>query len=129
VTERRTGGACTAAIVLAIVGVLGTWRTSGPVSLDGLEGPHNGWLTIIFGLIALAGVRSLSRGGWLGIALVLACGAVMLVAPFQSLSLAGPSGWGVWLTAAASIALVAFALVAAAARLRGSTRGDPTPSR
>jgi hypothetical protein len=52
--------------VLAIVGVFGTWRSVGAVSLDGLEGPHNGWLVILFGLIALTGVGSLSRGCWIG---------------------------------------------------------------
>ena len=46
--------------MLAIVGVFGTWRTTESVSLDGFEGPHNGWLVIIFGLIALAGVAALS---------------------------------------------------------------------
>ena len=66
VGDRRVAWICRAAIVLAIVGVFGTWRNAGPVSLDGFEGPHNGWLVIIFALIALAGVGSLSRGsaGW-----------------------------------------------------------------
>jgi hypothetical protein len=129
VTERRASALCTTAIVLAVLGVFGTWRTSGPVSLDGVEGPHNGWLTIIFGLIALTGVRSLSRGGWLGIEVVLGCAVVMLVAPLHVLSRAGRSGWGVWLTVAASIALVMLAIAAAAARVRGSTPAGPTASR
>ena len=33
-----------AAIVLAVVGVFGTWRSSDPVSLDGFQDPHNGWM-------------------------------------------------------------------------------------
>ena len=64
-------------ILLAIVGVFGTWRTSGVVSLSGLEGPHNGWEVIIFGLIALVGVAPLARGGWFGIVDVFGCAAVM----------------------------------------------------
>jgi hypothetical protein len=128
-TERRTRGLCAAAILLAIVGVFGTWRSAGPVSLDGLEGPHNGWLTLIFGLIALLGVRSLSRGGLLGIVVVVGCGTAMLVAPLQSLSLGGSTGWGLWLTVGASLVLVGLAVAAAAGRLRGSTQGGPRPSR
>jgi hypothetical protein len=127
--ERRMSGLSVAAILVAIVGVFGTWRSTGPVSLDGLEGPHNGWLTILFSLIALFGVRSLSHGGLLGIVLVVGCGAAMLVAPLQSLSLTGSTGWGVWLTVGASLVLVVTAVAAAAGRLRGSTPAGPRPSR
>ncbi len=58
---------CRAAIVFAIVGVFGVWRNTAPGSLDGVEGPHNGWLVVIFGLIALVGVGALARGSWFGI--------------------------------------------------------------
>lgn len=111
-----------AAILLAIAGVFGTWRSSGPVSLDGVEGSQNGWLVVVFGLIALAGLRSLGRGGLLGIVLVLLCAAIMLVAPVESLT-DGNSGWGLWLSIVASAALAAVALV------RGSTRAGPRASR
>ena len=93
------------AILLAIVGVFGTWRTAGPVSLNGLEGPHNGWMVIIFALISLAGVGAPSRGSWLGIVTVLGCAAAMIFARSRTLLddnavLGGSSGWGVWLTIA-----------------------------
>jgi hypothetical protein len=101
--------------VFAIVGVFGAWRNTGPLSLDGVEGPHNGWLVIIFGLIALAGVGALARGSWFGIVLVL--GAVDAVANDGSV-LGGRSGWGVWLTVAASAALAVAAVLAAIRRLR-----------
>ncbi len=124
---------CRAAILLAIVGVFGTWRNAGHVSLDGFEGPHDGWLVIVFGLIALAGVRSLSRGGWLGMILVLGCAVVMVVAAAKNVSdddavLGGSAGWGVWLTIAASAALGAASLYAAFTRIRGSTRAEPRTS-
>jgi hypothetical protein len=127
----RVSAGCTAAIVLAIVGVFGTWRSASPVSLDGVEGPQNGWLVIVFGLIALAGVRAVSRGSWLGIVLVLGCAAVMVYAAVSSLAddtLGGSSGWGVWLTLVASAGLAALALAAAVERLRGSTRTGPRTS-
>jgi hypothetical protein len=106
--------------------VFGTWRSSGPVSLNGVEGPHNGWLVIIFGLIALTGVGSLSRGGWLGIVTVLGAACVMLYAPVSNLVddnavLGGHSGWGIWLTIVASVVLAGTAVLAAVQRIRGST--------
>jgi hypothetical protein len=82
---------------------------------------------IIFGLIALAGVGSLSRGGWLGIVTVLGAAAVMNYAAVSNLAedrivLGGTSGWGIWLTIMASVLLAGVAAVAAVARIRGSTR-------
>lgn len=114
---------CRAAIVFAIVGVFGAWRNTGPVSLDGVEGPHNGWLVIIFGLIALAGVGALARGSWFGIVLVLGAAAVMIWPAVDAVAndgsvLGGRSGWGVWLTVAASAGLAVTAVLAAVRRLR-----------
>jgi hypothetical protein len=113
-----------AAILIAFVGVFGTWRSSGAVSLNGFEGPHNGWLVIVFGLIALVGVGSAARGSWIGILLVLGCGAAMTYGAATSLAddgamLGGSSGWGVWLSVIASGALAIGAVVAAAWRLDG----------
>jgi len=131
--DRRIALVCRGTIVVAIVGVFGTWRSAGAVSLDGFDGPHNGWLVIIFALIALAGIRSVARRGWLGIVLVIGCAAVMLLAGAQSVIddgdvLGGSSGWGVWLTIAASAALAGVTVYAAVMRIRGSTRADPRTS-
>jgi hypothetical protein len=127
--------ACRAAVFLAIVGVLGTWRNAGPVSLDGLEGPHNGWLVIIFALISLAGVRALARGSWLGIVTVLGCAVVMLVTAVRNVVsdgdvLHGSSGWGVWLTLGASAVLGGCAVLAGVRRVsaRGSSPAGPRTS-
>ena len=112
-----------AAIVLAVVGVFGTWRSSGPVSLDGFQGPHTGWMVIVFGLIALAGVGGAARGSWLGIVLVFGCGAVMAYGVATSVAddgsvIGGSSGWGVWVTMIASAALAGLAVAAAVRRVR-----------
>ena len=111
-----------AAILIAFVGVFGTWRSSGQVSLNGFEGPHNGWLVIVFGLIALAGVGAAARGSWIGILLVFGCGAVMTYGAATSLAddgpmLGGSAGWGVWLTVLFSAALAVTAVVAAVERV------------
>jgi hypothetical protein len=131
--DRRAAIVCRGAVALAIVGVFGTWRRAGPVSLDGFEGPHNGWLVIVFALIALVAIGSLSRGGWLGIGTVLGCAAVMIFTAAENVAdesdvVGGTSGWGVWLTLASSALLAAVALSAGVARVRGSTRADPRTS-
>ena len=121
--DPRLAWACRAVIVLAIAGVFGTWRSSGEVSLDGLQGPHNGWLVVIFGVIALAGVGATARGAWVGIVLVIGCGAVMAFTAIENIVddeavVGGSSGWGVWVTVLASVALTGAAVLAAVRRLR-----------
>jgi hypothetical protein len=114
---------CRLVILLAIVGVFGTWRTAGPVSLSGVDGPHNGWLVFIFALIALVGVGPMARGSWLGIITVAGCAAVMLGTPIQDLVqqnsvVGGSAGWGLWLTVASSAVLGAAAVYAVIDRFR-----------
>jgi hypothetical protein len=112
--------------VLAIVGVFGTWRVAGPASLNGFDGPHNGWLVVIVALISLAGVRPLSRGSWFGIVTVVGCAGVMVFTAVESVVddaavIGGRSGWGVWLTTAASVLLgsVGVAVALGKSRARG----------
>ena len=98
------------AVLLAIAGVFGTWRSVGPVSLDGFEGPHDGWLVIIFALVSLVGVGSLSRGGRLGFVTVAGGAAAVLFTAVSDLvddadGLGGRSGWGIWITIAAAALL------------------------
>jgi len=132
ISGRNAGHACRVAILLAIIGVFGTWSSSYPVSLNGVEGSHNGWLVIIYGLIALSGVRSLSRGGWLGIVTVLGSAAIMLYTPVSDLladrSIGESSGWGIWLTMVMSGILATIAIVAAVERIRGNTPAGATTS-
>jgi len=109
--------------VLAIAGVFGTWRNVGAVSLDGFEGPHNGWLVIVFALIAVAGVDPLSRGSWLGVATVFGCASVMVFTAVESVvddnaAVGGDSGWGVWLTIVASVFLGGVAIAVAHRKFR-----------
>ena len=55
------------AIAAAAVGVFSTWTNDGPVSLDGTQGPNNGWLVLIVAAFALGwttldGPRLVGRG-------------------------------------------------------------------
>ena len=132
---RSVAWVCRAAIVLAIVGMFGTWRNAGPVSLDGVGGPHDGWLVVIFALIALAGVGALARGSWLGIVTVFGSAAVMIFTAVDDIAkdasvLGGSPGWGVWLTMVASVVLAAVGVIAAVRRVRSQAaeaRSAPQP--
>jgi hypothetical protein len=78
---------------------------------------------IIFALIALAGVGPASRGSWLGVVAVLGSAAVMISTVVHDVvndgdAIGGSSGWGVWLTVAASIGLGGCAVLAAVLRVR-----------
>jgi len=121
------GRICRSAILLAVVGVFGTWRSAASFALDGLEGPNNGWIVLLFAPIALAGVGSLVRRGWLGMITVLGAASAMLYGALVALA-DGGSGWGLWLTTAASVLLACVALLAAADRIKGSTPADPRTS-
>jgi divalent metal cation (Fe/Co/Zn/Cd) transporter len=65
------------AILCAVAGVFLTWTSDGPVRLDGTQGPNNGWLVVIVALLALAWVRPLARGSWIGVAGVLGAAVVI----------------------------------------------------
>jgi cardiolipin synthase len=130
--DRRVALTCGSAVALSIAGVFGTWRNAGPVSVDGFQGPHNGWLVIIFALIALAGVGPLSRASWLGFVTVLGSACIMLFTAVENIVddgevLGGSSGWGAWLTVAASAVLAGAALFVAIQRLRFIGRRPAAP--
>ena len=65
------------AIAFAVIGVFLPWTNAGPVRLDGTQGPNNGWLVVIVALLALAWVRPMARGSWVGAAGVL--GAALVI--------------------------------------------------
>jgi hypothetical protein len=54
------------AIAGAAIGVLLTWTSDGPVRLDGMQGPNNGWLVLIVAAFAVGWTRSMLRGSWAG---------------------------------------------------------------
>jgi ABC-type Co2+ transport system permease subunit len=55
-----------AAIAAVLVGVFSTWTSAGPVTLNGTEGPNNGWLVVILAGVALAWARLMRRDTWTG---------------------------------------------------------------
>ena len=100
------------AIAVAVVGVFCTWTNDGPVSLNGTQGPHDGWLVVIVAVPALLWARSLARGSWVGVLGILGSAAVMgwtaLASWRDSREVLDASvGYGLLLVLGASIALAA----------------------
>ena len=60
-----------------LAGVFLAWVSDGPVRLDGTEGPNNGWLAVVLGLLALWWIRLLEHGSWVGVAGVAGSGLVI----------------------------------------------------
>jgi hypothetical protein len=113
------------AILAAALGVLATWTSDGPVHLDGLQGPNNGWLVLIVAALALGWTRSMAGGSWIGVVGVLGSALVIgwaaLAAWLDGRDVVGARvGFGLLLVLSASVALGAAA-VAHGARL-GSPR-------
>ena len=69
------------ALALVVVGVFSTWTTAGSVTLNGTEGPNNGWLVVILAVPALWWSRMMERdswSGWVGVLGVLGASLVIV---------------------------------------------------
>ncbi len=104
------------AIAVAAVGVFSTWTDNGPVSLNGTQGPNNGWLVLIVAAFALGWTRSMARGSWVGVVGILGCSVVMGWTAVdnwvESRDVLGASAsYGLLLVVAASVALGCVAVV------------------
>jgi cardiolipin synthase len=69
--------ACRLAIVAVVVGVFCTWVAQGDMTLNGTQGPNNGWLCVLLAGPAFLWVRSMERGSWVGVVGVLASALVI----------------------------------------------------
>jgi hypothetical protein len=121
------------AIVNAVVGVFLTWTNDGPVHLNGLQGPNNGWLVLIVSVIALAWTRPMFRGSWIGVVGMLGSAAVIgWVAVENWLDnrdvFGATAGIGLILVFAASVALACAAVVRGAALATSSHADDASTS-
>jgi hypothetical protein len=109
------------ALALVIVGVFSTWATVGSVTLNGTEGPNNGWLVVILAVPALWWSRMMERdswSGWVGVVGVLGASLVMIWTALENWSdnrevLDASAGHGLVLVVAAG------ATLALAAAFRG----------
>jgi hypothetical protein len=114
------------AIAAAVIGVFSTWTSDGPLTLNGTEGPNNGWLIVILSAFALGWTRSMARGSWVGVVGVLGASIVMgwtaLANWLDSRDVLGASAsYGLLVVIAASIVL-GSAAIARGAELARSRR-------
>jgi hypothetical protein len=120
------------AIVAAVVGVFCTWTKAGGVTLNGTQGPHDGWLVVIVAAPALLWSRSMARGSWVGVVGVLGTAVVIGWTAVDSWRgsrdvLGATAGYGLVLVLASSVALAAAAVVCAVGLRR--RREEPAPIR
>ena len=74
----RVGWVASVAVAVEVLGVFLTWTSVGSASLDGTQGPNNGWLVVIVGAFTLGFIRLMARGSWVGVIGVFAASIVML---------------------------------------------------
>lgn len=111
------------AVVAVLVGTFSTWITAGPVTLNGIQGPNDGWLVVILSACAAGWARSLARGSGVGVAGVLGCAIVMLWTVYEDWRdardvLGGDAGHGLLLVVAGAGVLAGAAVAAALRPLR-----------
>ncbi len=73
----REGWVASIAVAVAVLAVFLPWTSVGSASLDGTQGPNNGWLVAIVGIFALGLTRLMVRGSWVGVVGVLGASIVM----------------------------------------------------
>lgn len=101
-----------------VVGVFSTWTKDGVVTLNGIQGPNDGWLVLILVVPALLWARMTERGSWVGVLGLLGASLVMCWTAIgdwrDSRDAIGASvGYGLLLVVVASLALAVAAAVRA----------------
>jgi hypothetical protein len=104
------------AIAVAVVGVFSTWTGDGPLTLNGTQGPNNGWLVVIVAAFAVGWARSMLRGSWVGVVGVLGSAFVMAWTAIENWLdnrdvLDATASYGLLLVLAAAVTLGATAVV------------------
>jgi len=112
-TERNSalGWLATAGIAMTFVGVFSTWKSGSGVTLNGIEGPHNGWAILILTAVTALCVGSLKRWSPAAIAFTALAGVLNLVTLLGTRSVPGfATGWGFWLTGLGGGAIIGAAV-------------------
>ena len=115
------------ALATVVVGVFSTWTAAGPVTLNGTQGPHNGWLVVILALPTIWWARMMEGRSWrgaIGAAGVLGASIVMCGTALESSAdarevLDASLGHGLVLVVAGCIVLAALAVLRGVELARG----------
>jgi cardiolipin synthase A/B len=114
------------AIVAVVVGVFCTWLTQGGVTLNGVEGPNNGWLCVLLAAPVLLWTRMMLRGSWVGVVGVLA-GALVIGWTAAENWIDGSDVLDAGVSYGLLLVLAGCAVLVAAAVLQAMSRfGDPS---
>ena len=116
------------AIVAVVVGVFCTWLSESDLTLNGVEGPNNGWLCVLLAGPAFLCTRMMERGSWIGVVGVLASALVIGWTAAENWHdardvLDAGVSYGLLLVLVASAVLAASAAVRAVSLLRDPARG------
>jgi cardiolipin synthase len=119
------------AILAVVVGVFCTWLTDDGVTLNGVEGPNNGWLCVLLVAPAVLWARMMERGSWVGVAGVLGSALVIGGTAIESWRDGGRvldanASYGLLLVLAGAVVLGAAAVVRATSLARRSRRRGRT---
>ena len=114
------------AVGAALVGVFSTWAKIGPTTLNGTQGPNDGWLVVIVSGFAIVGSRVMERNSWtaaigalgvLGAALVICWTAIEDWHDNREVFEAS-AGHGLWLVVVAGVVLAVVAVLRGVELLR-----------
>jgi hypothetical protein len=111
------------AIAVAVLGVFCTWTSADSITLNGTQGPNNGWLVVIVAAFALVWTRSMLRGSWVGILGVLGSAVVIVWTALENWLdnrdvLDATARYGLVLTVAGGVALACASLVSGVRAVR-----------
>jgi hypothetical protein len=133
--ERRRLTSLTAARIALgaiAVGVFSTWTSVDAITLNGVEGPDNGWLVLIMAACALGWSGSMARGSWVGVIGVLGTSVVMASTAVENWQdsrdvFAANAEHGLILVLAGSAVLAGLAIWSGVRRLRASQTRSSGP--
>jgi hypothetical protein len=127
VVGARSARVAQLALVVVIVAVFTTWLTGDDITLNGTQGPNDGWLAVLVALMAFGFLRSLRRGSWIGVLGVGGAAFVIGMTAVDDLregrALGASVGYGALLVIAASVVIGAVAILGVVDIRRGRTAG------
>jgi hypothetical protein len=117
-----------AAVAALPVGVFSTWTTAGPYTLNGTQGPNDGWLVVVAALLAFGWLMMMERASWTGAVGVVGTLGAAFVVCWTAIEdwrdnrevLDAGAGWGLLLVVAAGAALAVIAVVRGLELVRAS---------
>jgi hypothetical protein len=121
------GRVASIAVAVAVLGVFLTWTSAPSASLDGTQGPNNGWLVVIVGVFALGSIRLMARGSMVGMVGVFGASIVLFWTAAENWLdnrqvFGGTAGYGLVIVVAASAILAATSVTTAVGRARRGQR-------